>query len=63
MVQKLKNYKTKLTGKFCQIIANSLVTKMEASLDSDDYDSFNQEFEMAAKLNAYCIVFHNIYLD
>jgi len=63
MVQKLQNYKTKLTGKLCQFIAHSLITKMEASLDSDDYDSFNQEFEMAAKLNAYCIVFHNIYLD
>jgi hypothetical protein len=41
-----------------------MVYRLQTLVDlEDDNVLFQQQFEMAAKLNAYCIVFHDIYLD
>ena len=36
---------------------------MQLSIDLEDDLSFWMAFEQAAKLDAYCVVFHEIYLD
>jgi hypothetical protein len=48
---------------FAQKYANILVSQMRIELDLEDNTRFLALYEQAAKLNAYCIVFHDIYLD
>ena len=60
MINKFKKFKRNIIQTFAQAYANVLLKKLETEIDSD---SFFITFDQAAKLNAYCIVFHEIYLD
>lgn len=59
----LKKLRINIIKNLAQIYANVLVQKMEKELSQNNKDSFFMTFEQAAKLNFYCIVFHEIYLD
>jgi hypothetical protein len=64
MIQKIKNLRKEVIRKVAQKIADVMVYRLQTLVDlEDDNVLFQQQFEMAAKLNAYCIVFHDIYLD
>jgi|LauGreDrversion4_2_1035121.scaffolds.fasta_scaffold2453062_1 hypothetical protein len=63
MIQKLKNFKRKVIKTVTQAYADQLVKRMQIEVDIEDQTQFWLLFEQAAKLNAYCIVFHDIYLD
>jgi hypothetical protein len=52
--------KRKIQQKVMQMMANYIVY-MLANAYSDDM--FNYYFEMGAKLDAYAITYHDIYLD
>lgn len=58
-----KNFKKKIIRRFAQSLADVLVQRMQIAIDTEDQNAFWNTFEQAAKLNAYCIVFHEIYLD
>ena len=60
MINKFKKFKINIIQTFAQTYDNVLLKKLETEIDSD---SFFITFDQAAKLNAYCIVFHEIYLD
>ena len=49
-----------MINKVMQIIANYIVYMLE---NSNSDDMFNYYFEMGAKLDAYAIAYHEIYLD
>lgn len=57
----MKNIKRKLIRFFAQKYANVLYLQLEQFLE--DEVIFQQFYERACLLNAYCIVFHDIYLD
>lgn len=59
----LKTLKKKVIAKFCQAYADSLFEKLKLEITYDDKSQYYMTLEQAAKLNAYCIVFHDIYLD
>lgn len=61
MINKFKKFKKGIRQSLLQTWANILIKKAESELESTD--SFLMVFEQAARLNAYCIVFHDIYLD
>jgi hypothetical protein len=63
MIQKLKNFKRKVIKTVAQTYADQLFKRMQIEVDIEDQTQFWLLFEQAAKLNAYCIVFHDIYLD
>lgn len=64
MIQKIKNLRKEAIRKLAQKIADVMVYRLQKLVDiEDDKLLFQQQFEMAAKLNTYCIVFHDIYLD
>ena len=63
MIQKLKNFRRKTIQNIAQIYADVLIKMMQSAQSSGDTEKFWMLFEQAAKLNAYCIVFHDIYLD
>jgi hypothetical protein len=63
MIQKLKKFKRKVIKTVTQAYADQLVKRMQIEVDIEDQTQFWLLFEQAAKLNAYCIVFHDIYLD
>ena len=63
MIQKYKNFKRKIVRKVAQAYADVLVKMMENELPNEDKTRFWMLFEQAAKVNAYCIVFHDVYLD
>jgi hypothetical protein len=63
MKEKIKNLKREVIRKVAQTIADGLFLVLESNSDSKNIDTFNLYFDYAAKLNAYCIVFHDIYLD
>jgi hypothetical protein len=60
-MKKLKMMKKEIIRTFCQTYANILLKKLESEISKSEL--FSITFEQAAKLNAYCIVFHEIYLD
>jgi hypothetical protein len=59
----MKNLKKRIIRYFTQIYADTLVRRMQTELDLENDTQFWILYEQAAKLNAYCIVFHDIYLD
>lgn len=63
MRNKLYQIKRNVIRYFAQIYANTLIRRMQMEVDLEDKTQFWMLFEQAAKLNAYCIVFHDIYLD
>ncbi len=63
MKQKLNKIKRGIVRKFSQSYADFLITRLQASIENNDEAAFEVYFEQSAKLNAYCIVFHDIYLD
>lgn len=63
MRNKLYQIKRRVIRYFAQIYANVLVKRMQTEIDLEDDTQFWMLYEQAAKLNAYCIVFHDIYLD
>ena len=63
MIQKIKNFRKEVIRKIAQIYANELVRRMKTEIDLEDKTQFWILYEQAAKLNAYCVVFHDIYLD
>jgi len=63
MKNKLYQIKRNIIRYFAQIFDDSLVKKMQMEIDLEDKTQFWILYEQAAKLNAYCIVFHDIYLD
>lgn len=63
MIQKIKNLRKEVIRRIAQSIANVMILRLQTLSDLEDDVLFQQQFEMAAKLNAYCIVFHDIYLD
>jgi hypothetical protein len=63
MIKKIKNFRKEAIRKIAQIYANELVRKMKTEIDLEDKTNFLISFEQAAILNAYCVVFHDIYLD
>lgn len=52
--------KKKILHKIMQLLANYVVFMLEKSNSKEMFDYY---FEFGAKLNAYAIVFHEIYLD
>jgi hypothetical protein len=63
MFNKIKTIRKNIIRKVAQTYADVLVRKMEIEIDLEDKTHFWYLYEQAAKLNAYCIVFHDIYLD
>lgn len=63
MRQKFKTIKRNIVRRFAQAYADFLITRLEAAQKNDDQAAFEIYYEQGAKLNAYCIVFHDIYLD
>lgn len=63
MIQKIKKIRKEIIRRIAQSIANVMILRLQTLSDLEDDALFQQQFEMAAKLNAYCIVFHDIYLD
>lgn len=63
MRNKLYQIKRRVIRYFAQIYANVLVKRMQTEIDLEDDTQFWMLYEQAAQLNAYCIVFHDIYLD
>lgn len=63
MIQKIKKIRKEIIRRIAQSIANVMILRLQTLSDLEDDVLFQQQFEMAAKLNAYCIVFHDIYLD
>ena len=63
MRNKLYQIKRRVIRYFAQIYAGVLVRRMQTEIDLEDDTQFWILYEQAAKLNAYCIVFHDIYLD
>ena len=63
MIQKIKNLRKEVIRKVAQMMADVMVYRLQTLVDLEDDVLFQQQYEMAAKLNAYCIVFHDIYLD
>jgi hypothetical protein len=63
MKQKYKNFKREIVRKVAQSLADGFITLLDSTVKSKNSESFDSYFELAAKLNAYCIVFHDIYLD
>jgi hypothetical protein len=46
--------------KIMQIMANSIIYMLENAYNDEMFDYY---FELGAKLNAYAIVFHDVYLE
>ncbi len=63
MIQKIKNFRKQFIRVVAQIYANELERRMKTELDLEDKTKFLILFEQASMLNAYCVVFHDIYLD
>lgn len=63
MIQKIKNFRKQFIRVVVQIYANELERRMKTELDLEDKTKFLILFEQAAILNAYCVLFHDIYLD
>jgi hypothetical protein len=63
MKNKLYQIKRRIIKYVAQIYADVLIKRMETEIDLEDNTQFWILYEQAAKLNAYCIVFHDIYLD
>ena len=63
MFNKLKTVKKNIVRYLLQLYADYLYDRMKKELSSKDNTQFYLLFEQAAQLNAYCIVFHDIYLD
>lgn len=57
----MKKIKNRIVRFIAQRIANVLIEQLE--IYKDDETMFYFYFEKACQLNAYCIVFHDIYLD
>ena len=57
----IKKFKINIIQNLAQAYANVLLKKLETEIDSKDL--FLMTFEQAAKLDAYCVVFNDIYLD
>ena len=60
MINKFKKIQRDFIQKLAQIFSNVLIKKLETEIGTEE---FYATFEQAAKLNAYCIVLHDIYLD
>lgn len=60
MLNKLKDFRKNIVKYVTQIYADYLYERLKKEEDRDQFLLF---FEQAALLNAYCIVFHDIYLD
>ena len=63
MKNKLYQVKRNVIKYFAQIYADILFKRMQIEVDLEDKTQFWMLYEQAAKLNAYCVVFHDIYLD
>jgi hypothetical protein len=63
MRNKLYQFKRNLIKYFAQIYADTIVKRMQMELDLEDKTQFWVLYKQAATLNAYCVVFHGIYLD
>lgn len=61
MTNKFKKFKRNIIQIFAQTYANVLSKKAESEIQSEDL--FLIVFNQAAILNAYCVVFYEIYLD
>jgi len=61
-MKKIQQLRNKIVRHVSQIYAEFLIKKIEASI-GENQEYVDVLFEQCAKLNAYCIVFHNIYLD
>ena len=57
----MKNIKIKVIRYFAQIYADFLINQLESNKENKEV--FDMFYERACQLNAYCIVFHDIYLD
>lgn len=56
----MKEFKRKIFTSLTQSLADVLIIKLQNATTKDE---FYMWFEIAAKLDAYCVEFHNIYLD
>ncbi len=56
----MKEFKRKLITSIAQSFADVLIIKLE---NASTKDEFYMWFEIAAKLDSYCVEFLNIYLD
>ena len=56
-MRKLKSKFVKYVG---QSMADFIIKRLETSTTEEEFDFW---FQMAAKLDAYCIVYYDIYLD
>ena len=63
MKSKLYQIKRSIIKYVAQLYADVLIKKMQTEIDLESNSQFWILYEQAAKLNAYCIVFHDIYLD
>lgn len=57
------NIKKNIIRKFAQIYADDIKRRMEIEILSENKTQFWILYDQSAKINAYCIVFHDIYLD
>ena len=63
MRNKIYQLKRSIIKYFAQIYADTLLRQMMTEIELEDEDRFWILYDRAAQLNAYCIVFHDIYLD
>ena len=57
---KMKELKRKFITYFSQSFADVIIFKLQNAETEDEFDFW---FEMGAKLDAYCVNFHEIYLN
>ena len=63
MKDKIAQFKLKVIRFVAQRLADVITRRAQLCIDLEDQDSFDLLNQHAAILNAYCIVFYDIYLD
>lgn len=62
-MKKFSEIKRSILKYFAQIFGNYLFRRMQIAIELKDQRQFSVLSEKASKLNDYCIIFHDIYLD
>lgn len=56
----MQKFKLKIVKYFGQMMADFIIKRLEDTSSQEEFDFW---FGMAIKLNAYCIVYYELYLD
>ena len=56
----MQKFKTKIVRNIGQSMADFIIKRLESTSTQEEFDFW---FSMGVKLDDYCVVFHDIYLD